>query len=310
MNLNEALDVKTRKRIAAIEAADERRARLHLLVPRIAVIDAEIAEMPLKIFNGGDIDALRKSTESLVAERERLLEANGFDVGYDEPVFECEKCRDSGYVEGLKICDCVKKLAVSTGYAESSVLARGLASKSFDNFDTGYYNPEDRGTMDEVLAYCKKYAENFPPHGISGLLFTGGTGLGKTHLSAAIANTAAGNGHYTVYETAQQIADTCDGVRFNKLPAAEKEKYERCELLLIDDLGAECKTNYSVAALSNLIDLRMVNGRQTVVSTNLTPKELSASYGERLLSRLLGEFRLIRFVGSDIRMQKLAGGKR
>ena len=310
MNLNEALAVKTEKRMSAVAAADVRRAQLHALVPRIAVIDAEISELPFKVLQGGDIEALRKNTESLIAERERLLKANGFDADYDEPVFECAKCRDSGYTEGLKLCDCVKKLALSTAYAESSILARGLADKSFDNFIMDYYKTDERGIMNDVLAYCKKYAESFPPRGISGLLFTGGTGLGKTHLSAAIANVVANNGHYTVYETAQQIIDTCDGVRFNKLPVAEKEKYENCELLLIDDLGAECRTGFSVAAVCNLIDLRMVNGRQTVISTNLAPKEISSVYGERLLSRLLGEFRVIKFVGSDIRMQKISGGKR
>lgn len=310
MRITEAMDIKYDQRRAAVEAADARRLELHSLLPRVREIDAVIADLPLRVMNGGDIDALRAETERLNAERDRILASAGFDVDYDAPRFECPICRDSGYTDGLKICDCVKKLMASTRYTENSSLARGLAGKGFGDFSLDYYsaNSADRGTMAEIFNACRKYAENFPPKNICGLLLTGGTGLGKTHLSAAIANQVSAGGYYTVYETAQQIFDTFDGVRFNKLPADEKDKYEKCELLLIDDLGSECKTNYSVATICNLIDLRMVNGRQTVISTNLTPQDIRKQYGERLFSRLMGEFKLLKFVGNDIRMQKITGG--
>ena len=78
-------------------------------------------------------------------------------------------------------------------------------------------------------------------------------------------------------------------------------------MLIIDDLGAECLTQYSVSAITSLIDLRIVNGRKTIISTNLTLESLRKTYGERLNSRLLGEFRVLKFVGKDIRMQKIKG---
>ena len=309
MRLNEALAIKNAKREAAVEAADKKRAELHSLIPRVREIDAEIADIPMRVFGGENIALLRADSERLNAERARLLQGYGLPADYDEPAFDCPLCRDSGYTEGLRICSCVKKLAASAGYAESGALARGLSGKRFDNFLLDYYKNSDLKQMTDVLAVCRKYASSFPRQDLCGLVLYGGTGLGKTHLSAAIANEVSSAGYHVVYETAQQIFDTFDGVRFNKLPPEEKDKYERCDLLLIDDLGAECKTPYSVATIANLIDLRMVNGKQTVISTNMSPQEISKAYGERVFSRLLGEFKVLRFSGSDVRMQKIVGDK-
>lgn len=305
MNLNEALRIKTEKRMHAIEEAEKKTSELHSLIPRVAEIDAATGEMPMRLFAGEDAQKLRAETDALFAERERLLAACGFEKDWDAPRFECAECSDGGYC-GLKLCSCVKKLLTSESFS-SGVLGSGLCGKSFDNFSLSYYRGDSEKNAENILACCKKYASDFPVPG-AGLLFSGGTGLGKTHLSAAIASEVAGNGHSVVYESAQQICDTCDAVRFGKKDDREKARYESCELLIIDDLGAECVTQYSVASFSNLINLRMVAGKQTVISTNLSPAALSKTYGERVLSRLLGEFRLLLFKGSDIRMQKLKEG--
>lgn len=309
MQINEAFAIKTEKRREAIERADKKRAELHAAVPRIAQIDKAIAAIPLRALNGEKTEELRAESEELNAERARLLAAHGFAPDCDEPVFECKLCGDSGYTEGLKLCPCIKKMLAESRFAESK-LARGLADKTFDNFTLEYCAGEaERAKTAEIKSACEKYAAQFPAKDYRGLLLFGGTGLGKTHLSAAIAGAVAARGYYTVYEAAQQIFDTFDGVRFNKLDRAEKDKYEKCALLIIDDLGAECQTSYSVATIANLIDLRMVNGLQTVISTNLTLPALRKTYGDRVFSRLLGEFRVLQFVGSDVRMKKIAGDR-
>ncbi len=306
MTVSEALIIKEEARMASLETAKQKREEIYAKMPAIKVIDKQLEALPFRLFGGESKESLAEEAKQLNARRADLVKLLGFEPDYDTPVFECKLCDDSGYVEGLKICQCIKNMVANSRYAQSS-LAKGLSDKSFDNFSLSYY-PEANGArlqMEGILRGCKRYAECFPNDSSAGLLFLGGTGLGKTHLSAAIANAVATRGYSVVYESAQQIFDTCDAVRFNRMDIAEKEKYEKCALLIIDDLGAECITQYSVASTASLIDNRIVNGKSTIINTNLTPEAIRKTYGERLYSRLLGEFRVLQFVGKDIRMQKI-----
>jgi len=306
MTLNDALMIKNEKRTSAMEEAENRRNELHSLIPRIKDIDAEIREIPMRLIVGENVEVLRAETESLTEERARLLKSAGYDVDYDSPKFECLECNDGGYC-GLKLCQCVKNMISSANYQQSK-LAGGLVNKTFDTFSLDYYQDgTEKQQMEIVLNVCKKYAQKFPNLDSAGLVFIGGTGLGKTHLSAAIANSIASRGMSVLYESAQQIFDTIDAVRFNRMDISERKKYENCSLLIIDDLGAECITQYSVSAITSLIDLRIVKGKKTIISSNLSIANIRKTYGERLFSRLLGEFNILQFVGKDIRMRKTKG---
>ena len=305
MNLNEALRIKTEKRIQAIDKADEMRRKLHRLLPRVETIDRELESMPMRAVAGENIETLRKEAEKLTLERADILTSAGFAPDCDEPVFECRLCNDGGY-QGLKLCSCVKKMMASSVY-ENSVLGEGLSDKSFENFSLSYYRGESLENMTNIFEYCKKYVHDFPKDKKCGLLFYGPTGLGKTHLSAAVAKEVAEKGFFAVYESAQQIFDCYDDCRFGRRNFSDKDRYEKCDLLVIDDLGSECMTSYSKAQLFNIINLRMVAGKQTIISTNKTLPELKKEYGDRVFSRLLGEYRPMCFTGSDIRMQKIKG---
>ena len=308
MTVNEALGIKDEKRTRLLNEADERRRELHSRLPRIAFIDKQIQAIPFRMLGGESMDVLSAEAEKLNEERSRILASAGYASDYDEPEFECPHCKDSGYIEGLKLCHCVKTMVANSKFAQSR-LAGGLTDKTFDSFSLDFYSDSngERTQMEGILNGCRRYARSFPNDSSAGLLFLGGTGLGKTHLSAAIANEVSKRGYSVVYESAQQIFDTCDAVRFNRMELSERNKYENCSLLIIDDLGAECITQYSVSSITSLIDLRIVKGKPTIISTNLTPAAIRKTYGERLLSRLLGEFRTLQFVGKDIRMQKIQG---
>lgn len=310
MTVSEALSIKDENRTRLINEADEKRRALHAKFPAVKLIDKQIEALPFRLFSGEGKDALEKEAKLLNAERVRLLTAVGYEPNFDEPEFECPVCKDSGYTEGLKICQCVKNMVANSKYVQSS-LGGGLSAKSFDDFSLDYYSSEngERLQMEGILNGCRRYANAFPNDSSAGLLFLGGTGLGKTHLSAAVANAVAAKGYSVIYESAQQIYDTTDAVRFNRMDISEKTKYENCALLIIDDLGAECITQYSVSSTTSLIDLRIVKGRPTIISSNLTPAAIRKTYGERLYSRLLGEFRVCQFAGKDIRMQKIKGNK-
>ena len=308
MKLNEALSIKTEKRIAAMDESERRRAELHARIPNIKAIDDALRDIPMRAMIGENVETLRTENEALTSERERILLSYGYEKDYDAPKFECPDCNDGGYC-GIKLCHCIRELMSVQSYRESS-LAGGLLDKTFDNFSLSYYTQgAERDHMENLLNGCRVYAERFPDDSSAGLYFYGGTGLGKTHLTAAIANVVSAKGLSVIYESAQQIFDTVEAVRFNRADISERRKYESCALLIIDDLGAECVSQYSVSAITSLIDMRIVNGKKTLISSNLNPNGLKKTYGERLYSRVLGEFRNLSFVGTDIRLQKVKGAK-
>ena len=118
-------------------------------------------------------------------------------------------------------------------------------------------------------------------------------------------NIISSKGYSVVYESASALCDTLEAVRFNRAELSERKKYENASLLIIDDLGTENTTAFSTAAIGSLIDLRIVAAKQTVISTNLTFDALKKTYGERIFSRLMGEYRVLALSGCDIRMQKI-----
>ena len=310
MKLNEALSIKTENRIAAMDEAERRRAELHLRLPRVKIIDDLLREIPMRALVGENVEELRAESDALTSEREQILASCGYDKDYDAPKFDCPDCNDGGYC-GIKLCHCVRELMSVENYRASS-LAGGLLDKTFESFSLSYYaEGNERDHMKKVLDGCKLYAEKFPNSNDNkaGLYFYGGTGLGKTHITAAIANVVSAKGFSVVYESAQQIFDTMEAVRFNRADISERKKYENCALLVIDELGAECISQYSTSSLTSIIDMRIVNGKKTLISSNLNHNGLKKSYGERLFSRVVGEFRLFSFVGTDIRLQKIKGVK-
>ena len=237
--------------------------------------------------------------------RERLQRA-GFAPDYLQPVYQCEKCKDTGYTE-FKMCECMRKELIMLGY-KSSGLGSLLGKQRFDNFSLDYYQGNDRLTMEHILDCCRNYAETFGKNSGS-LLFMGKTGLGKTHLSTAIAASVIERGYDVVYETAQNLISTFSNERFHSYGNVDKSggssRYFDCDLLIIDDFGTEETNQFSVACFYNLINTRSNNARPIIINTNLVREEIKNRYTDRIASRLGGEFTVFPFTGSDIRAQKL-----
>ena len=91
--------------------------------------------------------------------------------------------------------------------------------------------------------------------------------------------------------------------RDNEYEGSEQAILE-CNLLVIDDLGAEFPTQFTAAAIGNLINERLCRSLSTIISTNLGANELKTKYSERTASRLLGAYKAIMFTGKDIRFAK------
>ena len=157
--------------------------------------------------------------------------------------------------------------------------------------------------MEQVLAYCRQYAANFAP-GADNLLLRGPTGVGKTHASLAIARQAAEKGHAVIYGPAQVLLHQLEKEHFGRAEGNSEDMLLACDLLVLDDLGAEFSSPFYVSCLYNLINTRMLEGRTIILSTNLNQNQLKERYGDQITSRITGTFVPLLFMGRDIRQQK------
>ena len=82
------------------------------------------------------------------------------------------------------------------------------------------------------------------------------------------------------------------------------ERILQCDLLILDDLGTEMTTAFVQSALYQIINTRLMEKRSTIISTNLSPEKLAQRYTPQIASRIEGEYRLLAFVGEDMRKQK------
>lgn len=301
----------SQKHLAAAERAEAKKAELGAKIPELAEIDAALAATAARIFGaalGGKdgldarIAAIKEETGQLRAARAALLKAHGYPADYTEPHYDCEKCKDLGFVD-TKMCDCLRRALVMKGY-ESSGLGALIGKQTFENFSLDYCRTDAAGRerMQQNLAIIRTYAEGFSPRSNS-LLFIGGTGLGKTHLSSALAKTVIDRGYDVLYTSAVNMLSDFERAKFRG-DVDETDRYFLAELLIIDDLGTEMATAFTESCLYNVIDTRICKGAPTVISTNLGAKELSDRYGERIFSRLLGVYQPLLFVGKDVRFEK------
>lgn len=311
----------------AAEAArrDARRREVYRRLPRVAEIDAElrgtVGEIIAAAFERGTdpgpaIAVLRERNLGAQSERAALLRAAGFAPDALEEGPFCRRCNDTGFRGGV-MCECLKKHYTRLQIASLSNLL-GLGEESFDTFDIEYYDehvwPErgasPRENMELIYGHCRAYARKFDGYFLKNLLFSGGTGLGKTFLSACIAREVANRGFSVVYDSAGEIFARFEAQKFDRAGedglAAKDEtrRYLNCDLLIVDDLGAEMTTSFVQAALYTLVNTRLMGNKRTVVSTNLPMQEIRRRYSPQIASRLAGEYEEMLFFGDDIRLKK------
>lgn len=255
--------------------------------------------------------ALEKDNLDIQMRRAELLVENGWPVEYLDDIYSCPKCRDSGVYEG-GVCSCLEKLYNKELTKELGTLLQH-GDESFERFDLNYYDAapvggvSPRETMTMVLGACRKFADNFPAVSAN-LLFQGGTGLGKTYLSACIARVVAAKGYSVCYDSAAAALEAFEVQKFSRDPEAGEAANARvrrmldCDLMILDDLGTEMISSISTSALYTLLNTRLVNGKKIIISTNCSDEELQKKYTPQIYSRIKGEFLRLPFVGRDIRL--------
>lgn len=298
-----------KKHLAAAERAEARAALLAGKIDGLAELDAALRATAARIMGAAlagkkDLDeriaAIRRETEELREARAALLLAHGYPADYTDVHYDCEKCKDLGFVE-TRMCDCFKKALVLRGY-ETSGLGALIGKQTFQNYSLDYFSGEDRARMQQNFDRLHTYAATFSRESDS-LLLMGGTGLGKTHLSSAVAGAVIDRGFDVLYTSAIHMVGEFEKVKFHG-GEDDTDRYFAVELLIVDDLGTELGGSFSEACLYNVIDTRICRGLPTVISTNLTAEQLSERYTGRLFSRLLGVYKPLLFCGSDVRFEK------
>ena len=289
--------------------------------PKVREIELQIRETMSELFSvamSADADSRIAEFQAKNLSLQNDLRTALLDAGYDENAlyseYMCDKCRDTGYF-GTRICDCLLQIYKKKLNQSLSNLLR-LGDEDFARFDLSYYDGftasgggvSPRSAMEVILGICKDYAYGFGKNSLN-LFFVGSTGLGKTFLSACIARVVADSGFSVVYDTAGVIFDKFGDAKFLRAPDPEDARSEirrflECDLLILDDLGTEMTTAFTVSALYEIINTRLVTGRKTIVSSNLTLNEMRRRYSEQIASRLEGEYQVLIFRGEDIRLKK------
>ncbi len=258
---------------------------------------------------GEKIEKLREENLALQRRREELLAELGHGGDWLDEIVSCEKCRDSGVYHG-GVCTCLRRLYNAELTRDVGVLLKN-GDESFDKFDLSLYDDRPlpgsgivpRETMKKVFAEARSFAESFSQSSPN-LLFQGGTGLGKTFLSACVARAAAEKGFSVCYDTAAAVIGSFEAQKFSRDEEADArvKRMLSCDLMILDDLGTEMPTPMADSALYTLINTRLIEGRKTIISTNLSFDAMEKRYSGQICSRIRGEYRLLPFVGRDIRL--------
>ncbi len=289
---------------------EKRRHTAYATCPRLKEIEEKLADMGSRIAScvAHGMSAIKKlhaDIESLRAEKKKILRQNGFADDYLDLQYKCPVCFDTG-MNGGRLCrKCAEGELKKAAFALSS-LGKTLSGQTFDNFDLSYYADEGeispRTVMKHNLDYCINYCNNFT-HGDS-VLMVGGTGLGKTHLSSAIAHRLIEQGIEVCYVTAPELFTRLEKEKFGRMDGEENEEFFESEVLIIDDLGSEMTSSFTVSALFSVVNSRMNSGKSTIINTNLSQADLEETYNDKIVSRILGTYKVLFFSGSDVRLKK------
>lgn len=306
------------RRMDALRKADERIAQFHEKYPRALELQRMLLQTGVKagkaVVSGADVkEELLKLKEANLAQQKELrviFERAGVPEDYLEPHFFCGKCEDKGYIDG-KRCACMEALLREKAFEKLNRLSP-LSLSSFDTFSLDYYSdertdsgPAPRRRMSQILNYCIKYAKEFTLQSDS-LVFCGATGLGKTHLALAIANEVTNMGFGVVYCSAPEVVQALEKEQFSRNADDKDDGVRRalldCDLLILDDLGTEFITQFTSGAVYNVFNSRLTAGKPTVISTNLSLKQMEKYYSERFVSRVSGSCQRLDFIGNDVRV--------
>lgn len=315
---NAILRIYDQRQLNTRRELEKRRKDLLSQFPRIKEIEDTISTLSLqqarRLLDGDDnaLLSLKREINALIEEKGKIISEGGYPSDYLEPVYECADCKDTGYINNEK-CHCFKRAEIDMLYTQSNLQAV-LDDENFDTFSFGYYSSNyvdsttGRSSLDnikEVYRECRDFVDTFSSS-FRNLLLYGNPGIGKTFLSHCIAKELIDKSYSVIYFTAFELFDIMAKSRFDKNPVAETmyEHIFNCDLLIIDDLGAETSNPFTVSQLFHCINERLLRRKSTIISTNLSFDSLKETYTERTFSRIMSNYKMLKLTGDDIRIKK------
>jgi len=313
------------RRFQAKFEQDRRKEEAYKLIPELKKLDDEIislaAESGRMAIRGDDssLQHLKERIKGLQEKQEKLLLENGLPADYLQLKYKCSRCRDTGFI-GNEKCNCLKQAIADLLYSDSNIKAI-LAKENFSTFSFSYYSDDyvdetiglsPLSNMQKIVASCKSFIRHFNKKQ-DNLLFIGNTGVGKTFLANCIAKELLDRGYTVIYLTAFRLFDILEKNKFSRDEESSSEASNQfdyildCDLLIIDDLGTELNNAFTNSQLYVILNERLLRQKSTIISTNLSLPNINATYGERIFSRIVSNYKVHRIIGKDIRLQKAIG---
>lgn len=302
--------------------------RLYREEPRLRQLDAALRGTMVELTDliamgkpveadGPEIAGIRRRNLALQAERAELLHSLGYEPDALDARPACSLCGDAGW-NGTEMCACLKDLCAQEQIKELSSLLNLTGEQTFDKARLDVYSDtvwpdmgkSPRAHMEGVIALCRGYAEQFGRYPLKNLFLSGATGLGKTFLSGCMAREVSERGFSVVYDTAIRLFAAFEAKKFSRdtdegrQARDDTRRYLNCDLLILDDLGSELTSPLVQTSLYELINSRLLSGKSTVISSNLTMDDVRGRYSAQVASRLAGEYRTLPFFGEDIRLKR------
>ena len=312
---------------------DIRKKELYKKNPRLEEIENEINKISINkaksiLINKLSDNLSKKFDEDLInlkKEKEAILEKEKIDESFFKPKYECEKCKDTGYITSLnkksEMCSCLKQRLINISYNKSNL--SNLQKENFKNFNANIFsnqkdvekykmNISPRENIKAIKKASENFINNFDNPDTKNLFFTGNTGLGKTFMTNCIANELLNRGKTVLYQTAPVLLETIIDNKFNKYKTNDTNDFNNqvleADLLIIDDLGTECINSMKLSELFTIINSRCLNLNnkitKTIISTNYNIEKIFEIYEERIGSRIAGFYDIYYFFGEDLRLKK------
>lgn len=326
------VEYEQKRRNAEIDL-EQRKKQIYKKYPRLEEIEDQINKIAINktksILINKLTDSLNTEFENeltnLKKEKEDILKKENIDKSFLKPKYECEKCKDTGYItypnKKTQMCNCLKQKLINISYNKSNL--SNLQKENFKNFDINKFSDEiniekykmnisPRENINEIKDASINFIKNFENPDTKNLFFTGNTGLGKTYMTNCIANELLKQGKTVLYQTAPVLLETIIDNKFNKYKTANTNDFYNqvlsADLLIIDDLGTECINSMKLSELFTILNARGLNLNnkitKTIISTNLNIEQVFNVYEERIGSRIAGFYDIYYFFGDDLRLKK------